>query len=68
MTMTAAQDLVVRTQAGELRGARENGIAVFRGVPYAAAPVGELRFALPQPAPAWRGVICLPQTLSGALP
>jgi para-nitrobenzyl esterase len=56
MPMTAAQDLVVRTQAGELRGARENGIAVFRGVPYAAAPMGELRFASPQPAPAWRGV------------
>ena len=54
--MTAAEDLVVRTKAGELRGARENGIAVFRGVPYAAAPVGELRFAPPQPVPAWRGV------------
>ncbi len=54
--MTATEDLVVRTKAGELRGACENGIAVFRGVPYAAAPVGELRFAPPQPAPAWRGV------------
>jgi para-nitrobenzyl esterase len=54
--MTATPDLVVRTKAGELRGARENGIAVFRGVPYAAAPMGELRFALPQPAPVWRGV------------
>ena len=56
MTMTATEELVVRTKAGELRGAYENGIAVFRGVPYAAAPVGELRFAPPQPAPAWQGV------------
>jgi para-nitrobenzyl esterase len=56
MTMTAIQDLVVRTKAGELRGVRENGIAVFRGVPYAVAPVDELRFAPPQPAPAWHGV------------
>ena len=56
MAMTATEDPVVRTKAGDLRGAYENGIAVFRGVPYAAAPVGELRFAPPQPAPAWRGV------------
>jgi para-nitrobenzyl esterase len=56
MTMTAAEELVVRTKAGELRGARENGIAVFRGVPYAAAPVGELRFAPPQSVQAWRAV------------
>jgi para-nitrobenzyl esterase len=55
MTDTATEDLVVRTNPGELRGAREGGIAVFRGVPYAAPPVGELRFQSPQPVPAWRG-------------
>jgi para-nitrobenzyl esterase len=47
---------VVRTKAGELRGTAENSIAVFRAVPYAAPPVGELRFAPPQPVPAWQGV------------
>jgi para-nitrobenzyl esterase len=56
MAMTAIEDLLVRTKAGDLRGACENGVAVFRGVPYAAAPVGELRFAPPQAAPAWPGV------------
>ena len=56
MTVTVVEDLVVRTGAGDLRGARENGIAVFRGVPYAAAPVGELRFAPPQLVPAWGGI------------
>src|SRR3954470_8210848 len=56
MTMTATEDLVIRTAAGELRGARENGIAVFRGVPYAAPPIGDLRFTPPQPVPFWQGV------------
>jgi para-nitrobenzyl esterase len=55
MAIVATEDPRVRTQAGELRGARENGIAVFRGVPYAAAPVDELRFQPPQPTPAWQG-------------
>ena len=47
MAMAAIDELVVPTKAGDLRGARENGVAVFRGVPYAAPPVGDLRFAPP---------------------
>ncbi|MET8977066.1 carboxylesterase family protein [Streptomyces sp. NPDC004539] len=46
----------VRTTAGTVRGHRENGLAVFRGVPYARPPVGELRFAAPQPPRPWDGV------------
>src|ERR1041384_2546722 len=56
MATAAIEAPVVRTTAGELRGASENGIAVFRGVPYAAAPIGELRFQPPQPVPGWQGV------------
>ncbi|MHA3703137.1 carboxylesterase/lipase family protein [Jatrophihabitans sp. YIM 134969] len=36
---------------GVVHGAREDVVHVFRGIPYAAAPVGDLRFAPPQPAP-----------------
>ena len=50
-----AETLVVNTGAGALRGTREDGVAVFRGVPYAAPPVGGLRFQPPQPVPAWSG-------------
>jgi len=46
---------VVETRAGVLRGAREGGLCVFRGVRYAAAPAGALRFAAPRAAPAWQG-------------
>ncbi|MER7683550.1 carboxylesterase family protein [Streptomyces sp. NPDC097610] len=46
---------VVRTAAGAVRGRREDGLAVFRGVPFAEPPVGEARFAAPRPARAWDG-------------
>src|SRR4029079_7837957 len=38
-----------------LRGTTEDGVAVFRGVPYAAPPAGVLRFQPPQPPAAWTG-------------
>ena len=56
MAATVIEQPVVRTTAGELRGSIENGMAVFRGVPYAAAPTGELRFKPPQAVPGWQGV------------
>lgn len=56
MAATVIGQPVVCTTAGELRGSIENGMAVFRGVPYAAAPIGELRFRPPQPTPDWQGV------------
>ena len=46
----------VRTAAGVLRGGREAGLTVFRGIPYAEPPVGALRFAAPRPVRGWDGV------------
>ncbi|MFJ7074426.1 carboxylesterase/lipase family protein [Streptomyces sp. NPDC098781] len=45
-----------RTTAGAVRGRREGGLAVFRGIPYAQPPVGPARFAAPRPADRWDGV------------
>jgi para-nitrobenzyl esterase len=50
---------VVRTASGLVRGRRDpghNGIAAFRGIPFARPPVGDLRFAAPRPARPWDGV------------
>src|SRR4051794_26607343 len=44
------------TSAGRIRGVEKDGVARFLGVPYAAPPVGPLRFAAPAPPPAWDGV------------
>ncbi|MFJ7265500.1 carboxylesterase/lipase family protein [Streptomyces sp. NPDC099050] len=41
--------------AGSLLGAVEDGLTVFRAVPYAAPPVGELRWRPAQPHPGWSG-------------
>jgi para-nitrobenzyl esterase len=46
----------LRIDAGELIGEAREGVRVFRGIPYAAAPVGELRWRAPQPPPPWTGV------------
>ncbi len=46
----------VPTEAGAVRGTVENGVAAFRGIPYAAEPIGALRFTAPAAAPPWIGV------------
>ena len=42
-----------RISSGTVRGIQQDGIDHYLGIPYAAAPVGVHRFAMPSPAPAW---------------
>ena len=46
---------VVETASGRLRGVERDGVRAFLGIPYAAPPVGPLRFAAPVPPAAWAG-------------
>jgi len=44
------------TEAGKLAGTVEDGVASWKGIPFAAPPVGQLRWRAPQPAAPWSGV------------
>src|SRR6186713_500298 len=48
----------VKTANGivEGAGAQSSGVRVFKGIPFAAPPVGDLRWKAPQPVKAWQGV------------
>lgn len=47
---------IVETGHGRVRGVALGEVISLRGIPYAASPVGELRFAAPQPHQGWTGV------------
>jgi len=51
-----ANPAVVLTDKGAVRGLIDSGTRSFKGIPYAARPVGNLRWKAPQPAAAWKGV------------
>jgi para-nitrobenzyl esterase len=53
---TSTADPVVSIEGGTVRGAAGSGIYSFRGLPYAAAPTGDLRWRPPAPPVAWPGV------------
>lgn len=57
VTSTTAQELpAIHIESGALQGVIDDGIVAFKGIPYAAAPVGALRWKAPQPAPTWQGI------------
>jgi para-nitrobenzyl esterase len=45
----------LRVESGKLVGEDLGSVRLYRGIPYAAPPVGDLRWSPPQPAPSWRG-------------
>jgi para-nitrobenzyl esterase len=55
MSSAAVPDLV-KLDTGRVKGVVTDGIGAFKGIPFAAPPVGALRWKAPQSAPHWKGV------------
>ncbi len=56
LSANTTEDLKLSISSGRISGVAEEGIRVFRGIPYAAPPIGELRWAAPQAPLSWQGV------------
>src|SRR5262245_49796862 len=53
---TPANELQLKTRQGVVAGAVEDGVRVFKGIPYAAPPIGPLRWKPPVAPAKWSGV------------
>ncbi|MCB1678405.1 MAG: carboxylesterase family protein [Halioglobus sp.] len=57
--------LTVEVGGGVLRGYLDDGVEYYLGIPYAQAPVGDLRWRPPQPVPPWRGELPVQENPGG---
>lgn len=48
---------IIETKAGKIQGYTEDGLEIFKGIPYAEPPIGELRFLSPIAKKAWNDVL-----------
>jgi para-nitrobenzyl esterase len=55
-TALATPPPVVTIESGKLKGVNEERVAFYKGIPFAMPPLGELRWAPPQPVAPWKGV------------
>lgn len=54
--LLSAQTDVIKTDAGLISGYNEDEVHIYKGIPFAAPPIGELRWKSPQPVASWTGV------------
>lgn len=57
MPCSAQQPAAIKVEGGLVQGTSEDGLTVYKGIPFAAPPVGDLRWKAPQPAAKWKDVL-----------
>jgi len=57
LVATTAHAAPVKTDLGLVEGTETGGVRAFKGLPFAAPPVGDLRWKAPAPAQPWTGVL-----------
>jgi para-nitrobenzyl esterase len=55
-SMGISRQPIVQTSTGKVAGYKENKIEVFKGIPFAAPPIGASRWKVPQPVQPWKDV------------
>lgn len=51
-----AQKPIIKIKSGSIRGIEKNGLIIFKGIPFAAPPLGDLRWKAPQPVKTWEDI------------
>jgi len=51
-----AQKQIVQTKSGRISGVEKEGVQIYKGIPFAAAPIGDLRWKAPQPVKPWKDI------------
>lgn len=49
--------VIIETKSGKIQGYKENGIEIFKGIPYAEPPIDDLRFSPPVAKKKWHGIL-----------
>src|SRR4051794_35888626 len=55
--VVAQQPAAIKMEDGLVQGVFENGLTIYRGIPFASPPVGNLRWRAPQPVKKWDTVL-----------